>query len=76
MPRYFFNISGNRPFQDMSGEELPDDQGAWRAAMKMMLDVESSVTPGDVWRLEVMNADRLVYTVEVITNAPPRSKTG
>lgn len=67
MTRYFFNVGGSRPFQDTLGEELLDDNAAWQAALEIARHIAASLTPGDGYRLEVMNAGRLIHSIEITT---------
>ncbi|WP_430648652.1 DUF6894 family protein [Bradyrhizobium manausense] len=32
MPRYYFNIHNGHPFEDLVGEDLPDEAAAWKNA--------------------------------------------
>jgi hypothetical protein len=32
VPQYFFNVGGERSVSDTVGEELPDDEAAWKEA--------------------------------------------
>jgi hypothetical protein len=32
MKRYYFDINKGHPYRDEIGEDLPDDEAAWRAA--------------------------------------------
>jgi len=69
MTRYFFNVGGRRPFQDTLGEELLDDNEAWQAVLEIARDITASVTPGDSWRLEVLNAGRPIYSIDITAKA-------
>lgn len=53
----------------MVGEDLASDDAAWRYAMALTRDIEASFQPGDTWRLEVMQADGLVYSLDLKSKA-------
>lgn len=68
MPRYFFNIHYGGSRIDDVGEELPDDQTAWREATiitgELFRELDGGFQPGQQWRLEVMNdANELLYVI-------------
>jgi DNA-binding IclR family transcriptional regulator len=67
MARYFFHIEGEKPHRDEIGEDLPDDEGAWRAAVKLARDVEDNLRPGQTWHLDVRDGDEPVYIVAITT---------
>jgi len=62
MARYYFDVDGVAPSFDAEGEELPDNQAAWREATQfaaeLFKDSGRTSRPGDVWRLVVSDADR------------------
>ena len=62
MPRYFFNVRGERPSIDEEGEELPDSHAAWneatRTAGEMIRDINGKLKPGQSWELEVTDEFR------------------
>lgn len=68
MKRYFFHIEGESPYRDEIGEELRDDEAAWREAMRMVRDVESNLRPGQSWHLDVRAGRVAVYLVEIKTH--------
>jgi hypothetical protein len=57
MPRYFFNVHHERSDADEIGEELPDQQAAWREATitagQLLQGLGGRLQPGRDWRLEV-----------------------
>jgi hypothetical protein len=61
MPRYFFHVHGVRQSRDEVGEELPDDEVAWAEATiiagELFRDIDGKFQPGQVWTLEVADAD-------------------
>ncbi|MBU6461254.1 MAG: tRNA 5-methylaminomethyl-2-thiouridine synthase [Bradyrhizobium sp.] len=67
MTRYFFHIDGQNPYCDDLGEDLPDDQAAWWAAMRLARDVEDHLRPGQSWHLEVRDGNGPVYLVAITT---------
>jgi Domain of unknown function (DUF6894) len=67
MTRYFFHIDGNRPHRDGLGEDHPDDDAAWQAAIRLTRDIEDGFRPGHSWRLEVHDGTVPVYLVEIKT---------
>jgi hypothetical protein len=55
MPRYYFDIENGDPYRDEIGEDLSDDQAAWRSALRLSRDIEERLAPGGTWRLQVSN---------------------
>ena len=53
MPRYYFDIENGDPYRDEIGEDLSDDQAAWRSALRLSRDIEERLAPGGTWRLQV-----------------------
>ena len=62
MPRYFFNVHDERSNLDTEGEELPNDEAAWREATivagEMFRNIDGKFRPGQEWRLEVTDEGR------------------
>jgi hypothetical protein len=56
MPRYFFNVHNVSPSTDDSGEDLPDDEAAWKEATEyageLFKDIDGTFRPGQEWALE------------------------
>jgi hypothetical protein len=69
MPRYFFDIDGKFPFRDVLGTELRNDPAAWREALVLTRDIESSLQPGESWRLDVKSDNRLLYRISITSEA-------
>jgi len=65
MPRYFFQISNGKPYQDKTGEELRDDRHAWRTATHLARDIESALEPDGRWDLDVSDADGPVFSINI-----------
>ncbi|MGC2083723.1 MAG: tRNA 5-methylaminomethyl-2-thiouridine synthase [Bradyrhizobium sp.] len=65
MPQYFFHIDGEQPFRDDSGVELRDDRAAWREAMRLARDIETNLSPGHGWCLQVCEGEMPVYRIVV-----------
>ena len=57
MPRYFFNVLGEKDHADCVGEELADKHAAWKEATIMagqiLQDMDGDFEPGQTWQLEV-----------------------
>ena len=57
MPRYFFNVYHERSDADEVGEELADQQAAWKEATitagHLLQSLGGRLQPGRDWRLEV-----------------------
>jgi hypothetical protein len=68
MARYFFHIEGEKPHRDEIGEDLPDDEAAWRAAMRLARDVEDNLRPGQTWHLDIRDRDEPVYIIAITTH--------
>jgi hypothetical protein len=62
MPRYFFNVQNVPPTTGNTGEELPDDEAAWREATlfagDLLKDTDGNYRPGQEWGLEVTDAKK------------------
>jgi hypothetical protein len=72
MPRYFFNVHGTRPLIDEEGEELADNEVAWREATiiagEIFREIDGALRPGEVWTLEVADENRKsVYFIDIKT---------
>jgi hypothetical protein len=65
--RYYFHFEGNKPHTDTTGEMLPDDEAAWREAVRLLRDVEDAVRPGDGWTLCVSDGDEPVFVLALVT---------
>ncbi|MGY3609654.1 MULTISPECIES: DUF6894 family protein [unclassified Bradyrhizobium] len=65
MPRFFFHINGKFPFRDEVGTELRDDRAAWKEAMLLTRDIETSLQPGESWSLDVEAGDRVLYRISI-----------
>jgi hypothetical protein len=68
MPRYFFHVHDVAPNKDGQGEELPDDEAAWREATSyagaLLNDIDGKFRPGQEWRLEVTDeAGKPIYKI-------------
>ncbi len=57
MPRYFFDVHNIPPVLDDIGQELSNDEAAWREAIafagQMFRDANGKVRPGQEWALDV-----------------------
>lgn len=62
MPRYFFNVHNVAPTIDCEGEELPNDEAAWREATTyagaLLNDIDGKFRPGEDWSPEVTDDAR------------------
>ena len=67
MPRYFFNIFDGHSHQDKNGEEMQDDQTAWRGATELARSIQEALLPGERWSLEVLDGEAPVFRIEVST---------
>ena len=70
MPRYFFNVHDVQPSTDSLGEELPDDEAAWKEATthagELFRDIDSKFRPGQEWSLELTDeARRPLYFIHI-----------
>jgi hypothetical protein len=65
MAKYFFHIDCDKPHRDEVGEDLPDDQAAWRSAIQLVRDIEGNLQPGRSWHLDVRHGRAAVYLVEI-----------
>jgi len=72
MPRYFFNVRNIPPAMDPIGEELADDEAAWREATtvagEIFKDIDGKFRPNLEWALEVTDeARKPIFLIEVST---------
>lgn len=67
MPRFFFHINGKFPFRDKVGTELRDHRAAWKEALLLTRDIETSLQPGESWTLDVKAGHRLLYRISILT---------
>jgi hypothetical protein len=65
MPRYFFNITNGKPFEDDVGEEHRDEHDAWDATKRLTRDIEDKLEPGGIWTVYVRDADGPVYLISI-----------
>jgi hypothetical protein len=62
MPRYFFNVfcESEAPYLDDIGDELPNDEAAWRSALisagQSIRDLTRRFPRHGTWRMEVLDA--------------------
>ncbi|MGC2084272.1 MAG: hypothetical protein WA702_13065 [Bradyrhizobium sp.] len=74
MPRYFFNVHDVKPSIDEHGEELPDDEAAWKEATSfagaLIKDIDGEFRPGQEWSLEVTDdAGKSLYQIHISAKA-------
>jgi hypothetical protein len=70
MPRYYFNIHNVSPSTDDMGEELRDNEAAWRQATvvagEIFEEVDGKFRPGQDWSLEVTDeAHKPIYVIKI-----------
>jgi hypothetical protein len=70
MATYFFNICTAESVPDQVGEELPNDEAAWKEATmiagEVFKDIDGKFRPGQEWSLEVTDERRNpVYFIRV-----------
>lgn len=70
MPRYFFHVHNVAPIADLEGEELYDDEVAWREATSyagaLLHDIAGKFRPGQEWSLEVTDdARKSIYSISI-----------
>jgi len=71
VPKYYFDIYGVRGGRrDEAGEELPNNEAAWRegtrAAGELLKDIDGKFRPGEDWVLEVTDEHRKpLYTINI-----------
>jgi hypothetical protein len=64
MTSYKFQISNGSDFSDE--EDLPDDEAAWREALKTVRDIEATLnSKGGDWALVVTRGDVPLYRIDV-----------
>jgi hypothetical protein len=70
MPKFFFNILGERGGEDLEGLDLPDSDAAWQeaaaAAGELFRGISNEFPPDQQWVLEVTDAHRTpLYRIRV-----------
>ena len=70
MQRYFFNVHNVEPSVDTEGEELPDDEAAWKHATMfagdLFKDIDGRFQPGQQWSIEVTDeARRPIFFISI-----------
>ena len=70
MPRYYFDVHHLSASIDDLGEELPDNEAAWRQATviagEIFKDIDGRFRPGQNWALEVTDeARKPIYLVVI-----------
>ena len=70
MPRYFFHVHNVEPSPDDIGEELPDDEAAWKEgtliAGELFKDIDGKFRPDQQWSLEVTGAKgKPLYSIHI-----------
>ena len=70
MPRYLFNVHDVEPSTDETGEDLPDDEAAWKEATlfagELFKDIDGRFRPGQEWSIEVTAADgKPLYRIHI-----------
>jgi hypothetical protein len=70
MPRYYFNVHNLKHGRDDIGDELPDDEAAWKEATliagELFKNVVGKFRPGQEWSLEVTDDQRrTLYSIQI-----------
>lgn len=70
MPRYFFRMTGDRPFSDQEdGIELRDRDAAWKEATEslgeMIRDIDGELPIGGDWAMEVSDEEGLLFIITI-----------
>ncbi|WFU21066.1 hypothetical protein QA649_23385 [Bradyrhizobium sp. CB1717] len=70
MPKYYFNVRDLEPSTDEFGEELPDNEAAWKQATgfagEVLKDMDGRFRPGQEWAVEVTDEQkRMLYRIEI-----------
>ena len=70
MPRYYFSVHNVSPSSDAEGEELPDNEAAWRMATsiagEIFKDMDGKFRPDQEWSLEVADEGRRpLYVINI-----------
>jgi hypothetical protein len=70
MPRYFFNVMGAHASVDDEGEQLADDETAWREATiiagELFKNIDGRFRPGQSWSLEVADENKKpIYFIRI-----------
>lgn len=72
MPQYFFNVLNLPPAMESVGEDLPNDEAAWREATvtagEIFKDVDGRLRPNQQWSLEVTDHNkRPIFQIQIST---------
>ncbi|MGM4886032.1 DUF6894 family protein [Tardiphaga sp. 604_B6_N1_1] len=70
MPKYYFDVQGQGVPEFDEGEQFDNDQAAWHEATlvagELFKDVDGDLTPGQSWKLEVLDERRRpLYVISV-----------
>jgi hypothetical protein len=65
VPHYFFHIFAGHPFKDDMGEHHPNEESAWRDALRLVRDIEQTLKPGGEWTLRVVEDEKPILEIEV-----------
>jgi hypothetical protein len=69
MARYFFNVLNQHSGLNVVGEELPNNEAAWREATMIageLKDIDGKFKPGQDWSLEVTDERRNpIYLINI-----------
>ncbi len=72
MARYLFKVFLDPESPDIQGEDLPDDEAAWREATlyagQLLKEGGGRLRPGQQWALEVADeAGRAIFDIQIRT---------
>jgi hypothetical protein len=72
VPKYFFDLHNNFPSFDEIGQDLPNDEAAWREATtyagEVLRDMDGKMRPGHEWALDVTDENRsLLFHIKIGT---------
>ncbi|OKO72751.1 hypothetical protein [Bradyrhizobium sp. NAS96.2] len=71
MPRYFFHIHHGVRNADENGEDLPDNDAAWKEATitagRLLQDLDGTLKPDLEWRMEVTDeAGNIIWVLRLL----------
>jgi hypothetical protein len=47
------------------GEHHPNEESAWRDALRLVRDIEQTLKPGGEWTLRVVEGEKPIFEIEV-----------
>lgn len=73
MPRFFFNVYNGTSYNDIVGDELPNNEAAWAEATtiagQLLRDLDGKLKPGQKLSIRVTDeANKPLYAIRIETD--------